>query len=160
MRTLILALTVLLVAPRLAAAQCCGDCGGDGAVSISDLVTAVNNALNSCGGGPTPTPTVAAGACPIDFTDDNTEPGTPDCYYAGAWSVGCSPADLEALWRSDGEFVVVDFLGFDPGLFFGAEVTGPGRVDVRRADGARGQRPRFGSTPSVGARRGPRSDME
>lgn len=130
MRILILALALLLLTMRPATGQCCGDCGGDGQVSISDLVTAVNNALGGCGGGPTPTPTVAAGTCPIDFNDDNTQPGTPDCYYRGRWNPSCGGADLETLWRSDGEFVVVDLLGFAPGLFFGAEVTGPGRAEL------------------------------
>jgi len=129
MRILILALALLMLAMRPAAAQCCGDCGGDGQVSISDLVTAVNNALGGCGG-PTPTPTVALDACPIDFNDDNTQPGTPDCYYRGRWNQSCGAADLETLWRSDGAFVVVDLLGFAPGLFFGAEVTEPGRAEL------------------------------
>ena len=34
-----------------AAAQCCGDCAGDGNVTIDDLIRAVNNALNGCAPG-------------------------------------------------------------------------------------------------------------
>jgi hypothetical protein len=33
---------------RGAAAQCCGDCNGDGAVTVDDILTAVNHALTSC----------------------------------------------------------------------------------------------------------------
>ncbi len=125
---LLLASSVLLLAPHSVKAQCCGDCGGDGQVSIGDLVTAVNNALNGCAGGPTPSPTLPAGECPIDFGDDNTQPGTPDCYYRGRWNDSCGAADLEALWRSDHSdpelpLLIVTLLGFEPGLFLGAEVT-------------------------------------
>jgi hypothetical protein len=33
---------------RGAAAQCCGDCNGDGAVTVDEILTAVNHALTSC----------------------------------------------------------------------------------------------------------------
>ncbi len=39
--------SAVVALPGRAAAQCVGDCGGDGAVSISDLVTGVNIALGS-----------------------------------------------------------------------------------------------------------------
>ena len=39
--------TLGLMAGR-AAAQCCGDCTGDGAVTVDELVTSVNPALGSC----------------------------------------------------------------------------------------------------------------
>ena len=122
--------TALLLAPRTASAQCCGDCAGDGQVSVSDLVTAVNNALNGCGGGPTPTPTPPLASCPIDFGDDNTRPGTPDCYYRGHWNDSCGADDLEALWRSDGDIVVISLLGFPSGLFLGAEARGGSSADL------------------------------
>jgi hypothetical protein len=32
----------------MVAAQCCGDCNGDGHVTIDEILTAVNNALNGC----------------------------------------------------------------------------------------------------------------
>jgi len=38
----------LLLAPHAAAAQCCGDCSGDGSVTIDDILTVVNHALTSC----------------------------------------------------------------------------------------------------------------
>jgi hypothetical protein len=85
-------------------------------VAINELITAVNNALGMCSN---PTD-----SCPIDFQDDNTASGTPDCYYIGRWNDACGAADLEAVWRGDGEVLIVDLLGFDPGLFIGAEVTG------------------------------------
>lgn len=120
----VILLAALLMLPNLAGAQCCGDCNGDGQVTINELITAVNNALGQCG--PQPTPTVLpSDKCPIDFKDDNTQPGTVDCYYIGRWNAACGAADLEALWRSDGGVVIVDLLGFTPGLFVGANVTGP-----------------------------------
>jgi hypothetical protein len=33
---------------RPAAAQCCGDCNGDGAVTVDELIAAVNRALGDC----------------------------------------------------------------------------------------------------------------
>jgi len=47
MKTLIVLLWLVLGAGA-AGAQCCGDCSGDGNVTINDLITAVNNALNGC----------------------------------------------------------------------------------------------------------------
>ena len=112
---------LLLFAPAVQA-QCCGDCNADGEVTINELITAVNNALGQCDGSVTPTPT--GDSCPIDFGDDNTQEGTADCYYIGRWNTGCGAADLESLWRSDGDILIVNLLGFDPGLFIGADVTG------------------------------------
>jgi hypothetical protein len=128
MRTLLL-FAVLLLGPGWAAAQCCGDCTGDGEVTISDLITAVNNALGMCPS-VTPSPTVPAGQCPIDFEDDNTQEGTSDCYYRGRWNQACGDANLEALWRSDGEFVIIQLLGFDEGIYLGAEVTGADSAEL------------------------------
>lgn len=69
-------------------------------------------------------------SCPINFLDDNTQEGTPDCYYIGRWNVSCGEDDLEAVWRSDGQNLVVAFLGFSPGLFIGATVTGPNTASI------------------------------
>ncbi|MBX3027444.1 hypothetical protein KF840_21305 [bacterium] len=114
-------LAVLLLAPPGADAQCCGDCDGNGQVSINELITAVNNALGQC---------QPSAQCPINFRDDNTQPGTADCYYIGRWNAGCGAADLEALWRSDGEVVIVNLLGFTPDLFIGGTVTGPNAATI------------------------------
>ncbi|MEO8604006.1 MAG: hypothetical protein ABI629_15630 [bacterium] len=139
----LLGLVVLLWFTPIAAfgQQCCGDCSGDGEVSISDLITAVNNSLNGCAAtSPTPTPPVGtptatpAGQCPIDFQDDNSGFGTPDCYYRGRWNQTCGADDLETLWRSDGDILIITLLGFDQvpgeGLFFGAEVNGAGNAQL------------------------------
>src|SRR5262245_44504485 len=49
LRTTGLALAVVIGLARGGAlAQCCGDCGGDGAVTVEEIVTAVNRALTSC----------------------------------------------------------------------------------------------------------------
>lgn len=44
-----MALLALLAAPRGVAAQCLGDCNGDGAVTVDELVRAVGIALHGCG---------------------------------------------------------------------------------------------------------------
>lgn len=45
---------------RISSAQCCGDCNGDGQVTIAELVVAVNHALSGCSEA-TATPTPEAG---------------------------------------------------------------------------------------------------
>lgn len=127
MRVVPLALLAVLLSSAPARAQCCGDCNGDGEVAINELITAVNNALGQCSAA---TPTPLPNQCPIDFRDDNTGQGTPDCYYIGPWNQSCGANDLEAVWRSDGEVLIVALLGFDPGLFIGADVTGPGSATI------------------------------
>jgi hypothetical protein len=49
-----------LLLGRISSAQCCGDCNGDGQVTIAELVVAVNHALSGCSEG-TATPTPEAG---------------------------------------------------------------------------------------------------
>jgi hypothetical protein len=49
MLRLMLVLASLTLTASGAAAQCCGDCNGDGEVTINELITAVNNALQGCG---------------------------------------------------------------------------------------------------------------
>jgi len=63
---------------RRAAAQCCGDCNGDGAVTVDELVTAVNRALESCADDGICT----MGSCPAqlatcrdDLADCQAQPG-------------------------------------------------------------------------------------
>jgi hypothetical protein len=34
--------------PARAVGQCCGDCNGDGAVTVDEIITSVNHALGSC----------------------------------------------------------------------------------------------------------------
>lgn len=120
---LLIALCLLLAAAGPSAAQCCGDCDGTGEVTINELIRAVGNSLNGC---PASTPTPMPEPCPVDFEDDNIDPSTPACFYIGRWNASCGADDLEVLWTSDGEFIVVEFLGgFDPPLFYGAEVDSP-----------------------------------
>ncbi|MGH7785450.1 MAG: hypothetical protein ACRERC_01210 [Candidatus Binatia bacterium] len=120
---LLIALFALLALAGPSAAQCCGDCDDSGEVTINELIRAVNNSLNGC---PAATPTPEPEPCPVDFEDDNIDPSTPACFYIGRWNANCGADDLEVLWTSDGEFIVVEFLGgFDPPLFYGAEVDSP-----------------------------------
>jgi len=37
-----------LILPSVAGSHCCGDCDGNGSVTIDELLSAVNNALDSC----------------------------------------------------------------------------------------------------------------
>ena len=61
---------VLGLGARRAAAQCCGDCNGDGAVTIDELVTAVNRDLSGCQDDGICTPLVAS--CNDNLTACNT----------------------------------------------------------------------------------------
>jgi len=125
------AMAVLLFLAQPAGAQCLGDFNTNGSVEINEIIVSVNNLLNGCEGGGTPTPTPPDGECPIDFSDDNTSVGTPDCYYTGRWNQSCGMDDLETRWVSDGEFVVVELIGFPgEGLFYGASVKSPTSGDL------------------------------
>jgi hypothetical protein len=42
------AVTMLLFVPAALVAQCCGDCNGDGTVTIDEILTGVNHALTGC----------------------------------------------------------------------------------------------------------------
>jgi len=59
----VLVFALLFMAPLEAGAQCCDDCDGNGVVTIDEILTGVNNALNGCSmlstsptPGPSPTP--------------------------------------------------------------------------------------------------------
>jgi len=45
---IVLVLASIALTASNVAAQCCGDCNGDGQVTINELITAVNNALSGC----------------------------------------------------------------------------------------------------------------
>lgn len=107
MRSLFVAIAVVCVMTGRAAAQCCGDCNGDGRVSISDLVTAVNNALDNCGA-PTSTPTLVPTATPTPpnrcrstFTNNQGA-----CLFSGHFNQGCGAA-LPSTFTSNGSTLVV-----------------------------------------------------
>jgi hypothetical protein len=102
-------LSVALAGP--VAAQCCGDCAGDGQVTINDLIVAVNNALNGCAVTPTvgpsetptkaPTPTRTPVRCPRDFTDTNNQ-----CVFNGRYNQGCGSA-VDASFSVAGTTVTI-----------------------------------------------------
>ena len=51
-KVLMVSVALWMASTGAAAAQCCGDCAGDGNVTIDDLIRAVNNALNGCAATP------------------------------------------------------------------------------------------------------------
>jgi len=66
--------TMLAVRAAPAAAQCCGDCNGDGEVTVNELVAAVNRALGSCSDDGVCTASVAT--CNTDLASCNTSLST------------------------------------------------------------------------------------
>ena len=144
--------SLLAAAPAArAGAQCCGDCNGDGTVTINELITAVNNALDACGAAtPTPantfTPTPRATdtpaptpaktftpthrptntptpikGCPVAFTDTN--PSTT-CSFSGTYNRGCGSA-LNSIFLTDGTHLTVEIgtmLAQPQVVYFGATV--------------------------------------
>lgn len=114
LRTLTLATLLSATLAGAADAQCCGDCQGDGNVTINDLITAVNNALSNCGA-PTPTPQstatpsrrptatrTPANVCRSTFV--NNSGGA--CVFRGNFNRGCGNA-LNSTFQSNGTVVIV-----------------------------------------------------
>jgi hypothetical protein len=126
MKALVVIAAVVWVTTGTAAAQCCGDCAGDGSVTIDDLIRAVNNALNGCAvatptsGTPatptrTPPPTrkptntrkpsataTPAPRCPSTFSTQ----GNNLCLFNGTYNRGCGSA-LNGTFSSNGQVLVV-----------------------------------------------------
>ncbi|MGH7790230.1 MAG: hypothetical protein ACRERC_25405 [Candidatus Binatia bacterium] len=115
MKTLIVAIALTAVtSASSAAAQCCGDCAGDGTVSIADLIVAVNNALGGCGittatpvrtATPTRKPTATrtpSDRCPSTFADT----GTNQCTFRGLYNEGCG-LQVDATFSSNGNTIIV-----------------------------------------------------
>jgi hypothetical protein len=134
MSKLLVALALVCAIAGSAAAQCCGDCNGDGSVAINELITAVNNALSNCGAPtatqvpehtPTPRPTATltpSNRCP--FTLD--ERGGGACRFRGRFNRGCG-ASLDSDLTSDGNTVLVTIdtmAPLSPVVQFAAQVTG------------------------------------
>lgn len=120
----ILALLAVLTFAMPAAAQCCGDCDGNGTVDITELVTAVLGSLGTCGD---------RLQCPYTFADDTIH--TPSlCLFTGRFNVSdCPGRQLDALFAGDGSVLVVGFMlagGADLIVGFGADVTGPLRAEL------------------------------
>src|SRR5215468_2265382 len=134
MRKAMLVVFLIAALAGSAAAQCCGDCNGNGHVTIDELVTAVNNALADCGAAtptpldthtPTPVPTVTPTPlphCPFTFSDSGNL-----CTFNGPFNRGCG-ANLDSLLNSNGASLVISvFTGLDttPVVTFTARVDSP-----------------------------------
>lgn len=128
---ILIGLLVLIAGAVPAAGQCCGDCGGDGEVTINDLVIAVNNALAGCAAGtPTVPPTATrqptatrtpTNRCPFTFHTT----GTGLCFFRGRFNNGCGN-QLDSTFSSDGTNVIVTIqtgLANPPQVSFLARIT-------------------------------------
>ena len=74
--------------PARAVGQCCGDCNGDGEVTVDELVTGVNRALTTC---------QDDGVCGVKkCNQDAVQVGNVcvDKYEASVWEIASSRADL------------------------------------------------------------------
>jgi hypothetical protein len=110
-----------------AAAQCCGDCAGDGSVTIDDLIKAVNNALNGCSQPPTATegtPATPTRTPPPTKKPTNTRKPTATvtpqprcastfqtqgnnlCLFNGTFNRGCGNA-ISSTYSSNGTIILV-----------------------------------------------------
>lgn len=148
MRGLIAGLVLMAAAAGPAAAQCCGDCAGDGSVTIDDLIRAVNNALGGCAQ-PTETPTVGpsptrtrvptntrrptatrtpSDRCPHTF---NTQ-GNNLCFFRGTYNRGCGTAE-NSTFSSNGSVLIVTIatgVQNPPTVSFSANVTQGSRATL------------------------------
>lgn len=102
---LVLLLFALLATP--AAAQCDGDFDTDGRVAVSELVTAVTNALDGCPSTPT--------RCPYDLTAPNN--GETVCAWRGYYAdcgepitITLTSSGLLRLGRTSGEPLGLSFV--------------------------------------------------
>ncbi len=120
-RMVLLMLALVCTLAAGAQAQCCGDCNGDGTVSINELITAVNNALLGCGAAtptpgrgtpthkPTATPTTAP-HCTLSFTNQNN---SGVCDFQGTFNRGCGSA-LNTVLSTNGLGQGCDAQGLGP----------------------------------------------
>jgi hypothetical protein len=133
MDRVIVAVAIVCAMGMRAAAQCCGDCNGDGRVTINELIIAVNNALDGCGGAtptpvrprtptPRPTATPTPNGCPSTFADVGSQ-----CVFLGNYNRGCG-SQLQSLLTSNGTTVIVaidTMLTDPPVVYFSAQVSSP-----------------------------------
>ena len=109
-------LALFLAGP--ATAQCCGDCDGDGQVDISELIRAVNGALD-------PTCAPPADACPYTF---DTLSLTQRCAFAGRFNATCGPR-TRAIVAVDGDTIAAVF-NTTPAVGFVATRTSATTADL------------------------------
>lgn len=93
---LIAALAVRAVS---AAAQCCGDCNRDGAVTVDELVTGVNHALGSCSDD---------GVCRSQSTQAFPATGQMTCWDDNANVIPCSGTGQDGETRAGAALAYVD----------------------------------------------------
>lgn len=122
----LLAIGVSIVCPRLAPAQCTGDCNGDGVVTIDELIIGVNMALgrlpltrcpamNPDGGSAVTIDELVAavgnaldGCAAVTPTPEPSQTPPPGVTFSGGCLrpgprrlVACEPGTLVVLWRCD-----------------------------------------------------------
>jgi hypothetical protein len=119
----------VLVASQTAALgqdQCVGDCDGNGTVAISELVLAVNIALNGS----------TAGTCPAAECNQSAEGVTIDCLVAAVKNglEGCSPIPTTAGIVFNGENNRLH--AYQPGPGFPKQTVIPAMRMRRAASGA------------------------
>lgn len=145
-RIVMLGLVLLCAGAGPVAGQCCGDCAGDGSVTIDDLIRAVNNALGGC---PQETPTVGpsptrtrvptntrkptATRTPNDRCSStfNTE-GNNLCTFRGTYNRGCGN-EVNSTFSSNGSILVVTIatgIADPPTVSFSANVTQGSRATL------------------------------
>jgi hypothetical protein len=98
-------------------ARCPGDFNLDEATTVDEIVAAVDAALNGC---------PAPAGCPLRFDQPTAEDEA--CFFVGRYHPLCGFSDLEAIFVSDGEDVIVSF--FDPDVDFFAEVIDEGIAEL------------------------------
>jgi hypothetical protein len=129
MRLVLLAIAVVAILNGTVAAQCgqcCGDCDGDGAVNINELITAVSKSLVGCSDAtPTEAPTLTptpANRCPFTFDDFGNL-----CSFRGRFNQGCGE-ELDSTVTSDGGQLIIRIdtnLSSPPEVQFAAVVDSP-----------------------------------
>jgi hypothetical protein len=126
MRLVLLGIAIAGLLAGTAAAQCCGDCDGNGVVGINELITAVNKSLGGCSDAtptevPTATPT-PSNRCPFTFDDRGNL-----CSFRGRFNQGCGE-ELVSTLTSDGAQLIIQIdtnLSFPPTVLFAAVVDSP-----------------------------------
>jgi hypothetical protein len=111
-------LAAMLVAlPRGAAAQCCGECDGNGEVVVNELVTAVNRALEGCSDDGICSASTCPGqlaGCRDDLADCRAQPGghafpaTGQTTAYGTGSDGDVQAGATLSYTDNGDGTITD----------------------------------------------------